>query len=63
MSKMKDRWGDTIEVQTEDGHVYVSFTKARLYDGGVFADMELDADMARKFVKKLKKAIAEMEVM
>ena len=61
MSKMKDRWGDTIEVQTEDNHVYISFTKARLYDATVVVDMELDADMARKFVKKLKKAIAEME--
>ena len=45
MSKMKDMWGDTIEVFTEE------------------ANMELDADLARKFVKKLKKAIAEVEDM
>ena len=63
MSKMKDLWGDTIEVLAEDDHVYISFGESRLYADSEFASMELDADLARKFVKKLKKAIAEVEGM
>lgn len=63
MSKMKDLWDDTIEVLTEDGHVHVSFTDVRPPGNIVIASMELDAAMARKFVKKLKKAIAEVEDM
>ena len=63
MSKMKDIWGDTLEVVAEDGTVVVTFTEKHPYDGSVCASMELDADLARKFVKKLKKAIAEVEDM
>ena len=63
MSKMKDLWGDTIEVKAEDGYVYVSFTEKHPYDGSQYAAMELDDALARKFVKKLKKSIAEVEDM
>ena len=61
MSKMKDQWGDTIEVQTGSGCVHIAFTEARPHDSIAIASMERDADLARKFVKKLKKAIAEVE--
>ena len=61
MSKMKDLWGDTIVVLAEDDHVYISFSESRLYDDSEFSSMELDADLARKLIKKLKKAIAEVE--
>ena len=56
MSKMKDSWGDTIEVDVEDEHVHVVFSEVSRV-----ASMELDAAMTRKFIKKLKKAIAEVE--
>ena len=58
MSKMKDIWGDTIEVDAEDGHVFVSFTEL-IYASSREAIMELDAAKARKFIKMLKKALAE----
>ena len=61
MSKMKDVWGDTIEVLAEDNHVYISFGESRLYADSEFASMELDADLTRKLIKKLKKAITETE--
>lgn len=60
MSKMKDLWGDTIEVLAEDDHVYISFGE---YVDSEFASMELDADLSRKLIKKLKKALAKLEDM
>ena len=63
MSKMKDYWGDTIRMSVEYGTVCVSFTERRTYESDRTVSMELDADLARKFVKKLKKAIDEVEDM
>ena len=60
MSKMEDIWGDTIEVDAEDGHVFVSFTEL-IYASSREASMALDADMTRKLITKLKKALAEVE--
>ena len=60
MSKMEDIWGDTIEVVAEDGHVFVSFTEL-IYASSREASMALDADMTRKLITKLKKALAEVE--
>ena len=60
MSKMKDIWGDTIEVDAEDGHVFVSFTEL-IYASSREASMALDADLTRTLIKKLKKALAEVE--
>ena len=54
MSKMQDRWGDTIEVTTVAGLIFIDFRER-------VADMELDAALARTLIKKLKKAIAEVE--
>ena len=62
MSKMKDIWGDPIEVDAEDGRVFVSFTEL-IYAPPREANMELDAALARKLIKKLKKALDEMEGM
>ena len=62
MSKMKDLWGDDIEVSTDEGLVGIYF--AELYNAEPKeTNMELDAVLARKLVKKLKKAIAEVEDM
>ena len=63
MSKMKDYWGDTIRMSVEYGTVCVSFTERQTYESDRTVSMELDADLARKFVKKLKQAIAEVEDM
>ena len=62
MSEMKDIWGDTIEVDAEDGYVLVSFTEL-IYATTREASMALDADLTRKLIKKLKKALAEVEDM
>lgn len=61
MSKMKDLWGDTIEVDADAGYVNVSFTERRPYGASASKSMELDADLTRKFIKKLKKALAVAE--
>ena len=61
MSKMKDSWEDTIKAVNADGeYVGVTFIET-LYDDSRYTDMELDAALARKLIKKLKKAIAEVE--
>lgn len=60
MSKMKDMWGDTIEVFTEEEKVCIYFSE-RIFSPPNEANMELDAALARKLIKKLKKAIAEVE--
>ena len=61
MSKMKDSWEDTIKVVNADGeYVGVTFIET-LYDDSRYTDMELDAVRTRKFIQKLKKALAEAE--
>ena len=60
MSKMKDFWGDTIEVFTDEERVCIYFSE-RIFSPPKEANMELDADRARKLIKKLKNAIAEVE--
>ena len=61
MSKMKDRWDDTIKVVNADGeYVGVTFIETP-YDDSRYTDMEREAAMTRKFIKKLKKALAEAE--
>ena len=60
MAKMKDYWGDTIELEAEDGFVFVSFTEL-IYAPPGEASMALDAPLTRKLIKKLKKALSELE--
>lgn len=61
MSKMKDSWEDTIKAVNADGeYVGVTFIET-LYDDSRYTDMELDAVRTRKFIQKLKKALAEAE--
>ena len=61
MSKMKDSWEDTIKAVNADGeYVGVTFIET-LYDDSRYTDMELDAVRTRKFIQKLKKALAEEE--
>ena len=62
MSKMKDLWGDIIEVVNVDGgNVYVAFTEKLPGAEEVYCSMELDAVMIRQFIKKLMEALAEGE--
>ena len=58
MSKMKDTWGDTILIGIQPGIVSITFEER-----GRTVSRELDADRTRKLIKKLKKALDEMEVM
>ena len=44
MSKMKDLWGDTIEVFTAEDRVCIYFSE-RLFSPPKEANMELDADV------------------
>ena len=61
MSKMKDSWEDTIKAVNADGeYVGVTFIET-LYDDSRYMDMELEAVRTRKFIQKLKKALAEAE--
>ena len=61
MSKMKDSWEDAIKAVNADGeYVGVTFIET-LYDDSRYTDMELDAVRTRKFIQKLKKALAEAE--
>lgn len=61
MSKMKDSWEDTIKAVNADGeYVGVTFIET-LYDDSRYTDMELEAVRTRKFIQKLKKALAEAE--
>ena len=58
---MKDSWEDTIKAVNADGeYVGVTFIET-LYDDSRYTDMELDAVRTRKFIQKLKKALAEAE--
>ena len=60
MSKMKDLWGDHIVVDTIDGLVDIAFAVI-VNEKRKELDMVLDAALTRKLIKKLKKAIAEVE--
>ena len=61
MSEMKDIWEDTIKAVNADGeYVGVTFIET-LYDDSRYTDMELEAVRTRKFIQKLKKALAEAE--
>ena len=61
MSKMKDSWEDTIKAVNADGeYVGVTFIETP-YDDSRYTDMELEAVRTRKFIQKLKKALAEAE--
>ena len=62
MSKMKDMWGDTIEVVSVDGeNVYITFTEKLPGADEAYCSMELDAVMIRQFIRTLMKALAEVE--
>ena len=62
MSKMKDLWGDIIEVVNVDGeNVYITFTEKLPGADEAYCSMELDAVMIRQFIKKLMEALAEGE--
>ena len=64
---MRDMWGGAIFIDAEPGMVGITFVEdsglAWLDPGNLSASMELDADQTRKLIKKLKKALNEMEVM
>ena len=62
MSKMTDLWGDPIEVTTDEGLVNISCTELYCAPSNE-TRMELDVALTRKLIKKLKKAIAEVEDM
>ncbi len=66
MSEMKDIWGDTISIDVWPKVVTITSAEGRpcAYGGTseeVSTTMEFDADQTRKLIKKLKKALAEME--
>ena len=56
MSKMKDTWGDTILIGIQPGIVNIAFEERERS-----VSRELDADQTRELIKKLKKALDEME--
>ena len=66
-SAMRDMWGGAIYIDAESDAVGITFVE----DSGLpwadpwsmSASMELDAAQTRKLIKKLKKALDEMEVM
>ena len=60
MSKMKDTCGDTIYIKGMPGLVEVTFEDPVF---GRHTSMELDVSQTRKLIKKLKKALDEMEDM
>lgn len=59
MSEMKDMFGDTIYIETEPGLVTITFVLSSGFD----AVMHLEAGQTRMLIKKLKKALDEMEDM
>ena len=68
MRKMKDMWGDTISIDVWPKVVTITSDEGRpcAYGGPseeVSTTMELDADQTRELIKKLKKALAEVEDM
>lgn len=67
MSNVKDLWGDFIHITAEPEIVSITCVE-RVPDGrGYVRDrstmMDLDAAQTRKLIKKLKKALDEMEDM
>ena len=68
MSKVTDIWGDTISIDVWPEVITITSDEERhcVYgcpSGDVSTTMELDADRTRKLIKKLKKALDEMEGM
>ena len=66
-SAMRDTWGGAIFIDAESDAVGITFVEdsglAWADPWNMSASMELDADQTRKLIKKLKKALYEMEVM
>ena len=66
-SAMRDMWGGAIFIDAEADAVGITFVEDSglpwADPGNLSASMELDADQTRKLIKKLKKALYEMEVM
>ena len=66
-SAMRDMWGGAIFIDAEPGMVGITFVEDSglpwADPGNLSASMELDAAQTRKLIKKLKKALGEMEVM
>ena len=64
---MRDMWGGAIFIDAEADAVGITFVEdsglAWADPGCLSAAMELDADQTRKLIKKLKKALDEMEGM
>ena len=67
MSNVMDMWGDFIHIDAEPGMVGITFVEdsglAWADPGNLSASMELGAAQTRKLIKKLKKALDEMEGM
>ena len=68
MSKVTDIWGDTISIDVWPKVVTITSDEERHCAYGcpsedVSTTMELDAGRTRKLIKKLKKALDEMEGM
>ena len=68
MSKVTDIWGDTISIDVWPKVVTITSDEERHCAYGcpsedVSTTMELDADQAHELIKKLKKALDEMEGM
>ena len=66
-SAMRDMWGGAIFIDAEADAVGITFVEDSglpwADPGNLSASMELDADQTRKLIKKLKKALYEMEDM
>lgn len=68
MTKVMDIWGDTISIDVWPKVVTITSAEGRPCACGgppeeVSTTMELDADQTRELIKKLKKALDEMEGM
>ena len=68
MSKMTDMWGDMILIDAEPGIVSITFTERlpHTIEGDSWersASMDLDAAQTLKLVKKLMRALDDMEDM
>ena len=66
-SAMQDMRGGAIYIDAESDAVGITFVEGSRLPwadpGNMSASMELDAAQTRKLIKKLKKALDEMEVM
>ena len=66
-SAMRDTWGGAIFIDAEPSVVGITFVEDSglpwADPGNLSASVELDAALTRKLIKKLKKALDEMEGM